>query len=600
MMNIDLKKQTRVIKENLFSSPVSTLLTFLTSYIMISFFRGMFGFATAPDKDWLSVLNNMQLYMVQAYPESDFIRIWICVGLGFVFSGLSVGLWETGEKTSLSKLCLTFSKIIFGIIFLTLIAPTTSVIVSTATGIREQVDVFSYAERIPLLSILLGLLVVFFLLSKINLNFNKSFLVSIYLFVPIVFLWLMKIPTIKLDAENQRVFPDPLMPIANSTKIPWTLIWMSFVAAYLIGIYFKNKKQFKTAVSISWVLLPLLIFSWIFKKPLIDLNELIRNDIPVFIGFLLVGVLTIYFINNKIVEKFYGYYLGLLVIVTLASLFLKVILLVKAGLLLLLLFTVIIPAVSTSAKGKRSLTIVWIVSLTTTAFLLEGGTSTTQIVVPGSSIFGGFSLTWLLAIFGTYVSFPLGVLLALGRNSSLPIIKGVCTGIIELVRSVPYITWLFFASVTMAVFLPDGVEFNLIVRVLIVTAFFSGAYFAENIRGGLQSIPKGQFEAADAIGMNTVQKTSLIVLPQALRAIVPTLVSSIITGFKDSSLVTIIGLFDFLTIGRMVIGNQSIPINFIGHDRENLLFIALVYWIFTFTLSRRSMKFEKRLGLGER
>tara|TARA_E500000081_G_scaffold52268_1_gene55292 strand:+ start:1588 stop:3387 length:1800 start_codon:yes stop_codon:yes gene_type:complete len=599
-MNIDLKKQTRVIKENLFSSPVSTLLTFLTSYIMISFFRGMFGFATAPDKDWLSVLNNMQLYMVQAYPESDFIRIWICVGLGFVFSGLSVGLWETGEKTSLSKLCLTFSKIIFGIIFLTLIAPTTSVIVSTATGIREQVDVFSYAERIPLLSILLGLLVVFFLLSKINLNFNKSFLVSIYLFVPIVFLWLMKIPTIELDAENQRVFPDPLMPIANSTKIPWTLIWMSFVAAYLIGIYFKNKKQFKTAVSISWVLLPLLIFSWIFKKPLIDLNELIRNDIPVFIGFLLVGVLTIYLINNKIVEKFYGYYLGLLVIVTLASLFLKVILLVKAGLLLLLLFSVIIPAVSTSAKGKRSLTIVWIVSLTTTAFLLEGGTSTTQIVVPGSSIFGGFSLTWLLAIFGTYVSFPLGVLLALGRNSSLPIIKGVCTGIIELVRSVPYITWLFFASVTMAVFLPDGVEFNLIVRVLIVTAFFSGAYFAENIRGGLQSIPKGQFEAADAIGMNTVQKTSLIVLPQALRAIVPTLVSSIITGFKDSSLVTIIGLFDFLTIGRMVIGNQSIPINFIGHDRENLLFIALVYWIFTFTLSRRSMKFEKRLGLGER
>jgi general L-amino acid transport system permease protein len=599
-MNIDLKKQTRVIKENLFSSPVSTLLTFLTSYIMISFFRGMFGFATAPDKDWLSVLNNMQLYMVQAYPESDFIRIWICVGLGFVFSGLSVGLWETGEKTSLSKLCLTFSKIIFGIIFLTLIAPTTSVIVSTATGIREQVDVFSYAERIPLLSILLGVLVVFFLLSKINLNFNKSFLVSIYLFVPIVFLWLMKIPTIELDAENQRVFPDPLMPIANSTKIPWTLIWMSFVAAYLIGIYFKNKKQFKTAVSISWVLLPLLIFSWIFKKPLIDLNELIRNDIPVFIGFLLVGVLTIYLINNKIVEKFYGYYLGLLVIVTLASLFLKVILLVKAGLLLLLLFSVIIPAVSTSAKGKRSLTIVWIVSLTTTAFLLEGGTSTTQIVVPGSSIFGGFSLTWLLAIFGTYVSFPLGVLLALGRNSSLPIIKGVCTGIIELVRSVPYITWLFFASVTMAVFLPDGVEFNLIVRVLIVTAFFSGAYFAENIRGGLQSIPKGQFEAADAIGMNTVQKTSLIVLPQALRAIVPTLVSSIITGFKDSSLVTIIGLFDFLTIGRMVIGNQSIPINFIGHDRENLLFIALVYWIFTFTLSRRSMKFEKRLGLGER
>ena len=174
--------------------------------------------------------------------------------------------------------------------FLTIIAPTTSVVVSTATGIREQVDVFSYAERVPLLSILLGLLVAFFLISKINLSFNKSLLVSIYLFVPIILLWIMKIPTIQLDAENQRVFPDPLMPIANSTKLPWTLIWISFVVAYLVGVYFKNKKQFKNAVSISWVLLPLLIFSWIFKKPLIDLNELIRNDIPVFIGFLLIGV----------------------------------------------------------------------------------------------------------------------------------------------------------------------------------------------------------------------------------------------------------------------------------------------------------------------
>ena len=160
--------------------------------------------------------------MVQAYPEPDFISIWICVGLGFIFAVLSVGLCETEEKTSLSKLCLTFSKIVSGIIFLTIIAPTTSVVVSTATGIREQVDVFSYGERVPLLSILLGLLVAFFLISKINLSFNKSLLVSIYLFVPIILLWLMKIQTIQLDAEDQRRVTDPLLPIANSTKIPWT------------------------------------------------------------------------------------------------------------------------------------------------------------------------------------------------------------------------------------------------------------------------------------------------------------------------------------------------------------------------------------------
>ena len=116
----------------------------------------------------------------------------------------------------------------------------------------------------------------------------------------------------------------------------------------------------------------------------------------------------------------------------------------------------------------------------------------------------------------------------------------------------------------------------------------------------MQSIPKGQYEAADAIGMSPFQKTGLIILPQALRAVIPTLVSSAITAFKDSSLVTIIGLFDFLTIGKTVIDNQSIPVNFVGHQRENLIFVAIVYWIFTFTLSRRSMKVEKRLGLGER
>ena len=365
-------------------------------------------------------------------------------------------------------------------------------------------------------------------------------------------------------------------------------------------MYLKDKKRVKNVMSISWFLLPLLIFSWIFKKPQIDMGEVLTGDIPIFVIFFALGLATVLLINNPIFKKYFSLYLGILAVLTIGGLFIGIPMLGKVCLLLLSLFTVVVPAVSTSKEGKRSLIIIWFVALVTLTFLLRGGASETGIVVPGSSIFGGFSLTWLLAIFGTYVSFPLGVLLALGRNSKLPIVRIVCTGIIEIVRSVPYITWLFFASVTLALFLPAGVEFNLIIRVLMVTAFFSGAYFAENIRGGLQSIPKGQYEAADAIGMSPFQKTGLIILPQALRAVIPTLVSSAITAFKDSSLVTIIGLFDFLTIGKTVIDNQSIPVNFVGHQRENLIFVAIVYWIFTFTLSRRSMKVEKRLGLGER
>ena len=596
-----IKKNIKAVQENLFSSVGSSILTIVTSYLVLNFFRGMFGFVMTSDKDWLSVLNNMQLYMVQAYPEDDFIRVWLSVGLTFVFAGLSIGLWRSEDRSNVSVMFDRLFKGGLGLLFFTIVAPTyTSYMGNDGFVITEEV--FSSSSRLSILIPTLVITVGFFVLKnlKINFSYNNSDAVFFYLFVPVALIWVVKLPTIQLDQNRERIIPDPLMPIANSTKIPWTIIFVSFLVSYFIGMYLKDKKRVKNVMSISWFLLPLLIFSWIFKKPQIDMGEVLTGDIPIFVIFFALGLATVLLINNPIFKKYFSLYLGVLAVLTIGGLFIGIPMLGKVCLLLLSLFTVVVPAVSTSKEGKRSLIIIWFVALVTLTFLLRGGASETGIVVPGSSIFGGFSLTWLLAIFGTYVSFPLGVLLALGRNSKLPIVRIVCTGIIELVRSVPYITWLFFASVTLAVFLPAGVEFNLIIRVLMVTAFFSGAYFAENIRGGLQSIPKGQYEAADAIGMSPFQKTGLIILPQALRAVIPTLVSSAITAFKDSSLVTIIGLFDFLTIGKTVIDNQSIPVNFVGHQRENLIFVAIVYWIFTFTLSRRSMKVEKRLGLGER
>ena len=596
-----IKKNIKAVQENLFSSVGSSILTIVTSYLVLNFFRGMFGFVMTSDKDWLSVLNNMQLYMVQAYPEDDFIRVWLSVGLTFVFAGLSIGLWRSEDRSNVSVMFDRLFKGGLGLLFFTIVAPTyTSYMGNDGFVITEEV--FSSSSRLSILIPTLVITVGFFVLKnlKINFSYNNSDAVFFYLFIPVALIWVVKLPTIQLDQNRERIIPDPLMPIANSTKIPWTIIFVSFLVSYFIGMYLKDKKRVKNAMSISWFLLPLLIFSWIFKKPQIDMGEVLTGDIPIFVIFFALGLATVLLINNPIFKKYFSLYLGILAVLTIGGLFIGIPMLAKVCLLLLSLFTVVVPAVSTSKEGKRSLIIIWFVALVTLTFLLRGGASETGIVVPGSSIFGGFSLTWLLAIFGTYVSFPLGVLLALGRNSKLPIVRIVCTGIIELVRSVPYITWLFFASVTLAVFLPAGVEFNLIIRVLMVTAFFSGAYFAENIRGGLQSIPKGQYEAADAIGMSPFQKTGLIILPQALRAVIPTLVSSAITAFKDSSLVTIIGLFDFLTIGKTVIDNQSIPVNFVGHQRENLIFVAIVYWIFTFTLSRRSIKVEKRLGLGER
>ena len=596
-----IKKTAKSLQESLFSSVGSSVLTIATTYLVINFFRGMLGFALTSDKDWMAVLNNMQLYMVQAYPEEDFIRVWLSVGLTFVLVGLSIGIWRSEERVQSSKIFNSFFKGGLGALFFTIIAPTNSSFMGNDGSVITE-EVFSMDTRLGILIPVAIFCAIFFGLRFTNIKFsvNGSDMVFFYLFIPVALIWFIKLPTIQLDSNNERIIPDPLMPIASSTKIPWTVIFVSFLASYFVGMYLKNIKSIKSVISLSWFLLPLLIFSWIFKKPQIDISVVLGSDLPIFGVFLLWGFLVITFVNNSLFKKYYSSYLGVTFLLTIVGVFSGLPMLAKTCLLLIALFSVVVPAVSTSSQGKRSLLIVWAVALVTLTFLLRGGASDTGIVVPGSSIFGGFSLTWLLAIFGTYVSFPLGVLLALGRNSKLPIIRIVCTGIIELTRSVPYITWLFFASVTLAVFLPAGVEFNLIVRVLMVTAFFSGAYFAENIRGGLQSIPKGQYEAADAIGMSPFQKISLIVMPQALRAVIPTLVSSAITAFKDSSLVTIIGLFDFLTIGKTVIGNQSNPVNFVGHDRENLIFVAIVYWIFTFTLSRRSMKVEKKLGLGER
>ena len=182
----------------------------------------------------------------------------------------------------------------------------------------------------------------------------------------------------------------------------------------------------------------------------------------------------------------------------------------------------------------------------------------------------------------------------------MPIFRLIATGYIELVRSVPLITWLFFGAVMFSLFLPQGVEFDEIVLIVMAIAIFNAAYVAEQVRGGLQSINKGQYEASRAMGLTTVQSMSLIILPQAIRAVIPSLVGSIIVSFKDTSLVAIIGLADLLLIARNFVPGQSNPFNFQGLTFQMLFFVAIFYWMVTFTFSRLALRYEKKLGLGER
>ena len=211
-----------------------------------------------------------------------------------------------------------------------------------------------------------------------------------------------------------------------------------------------------------------------------------------------------------------------------------------------------------------------------------------------TSNWGGLLLTLILAVVGIVVSFPLGVFLALCRQSNLPAIRWVSTTYIETVRGVPLITILFMGNVLIPIFMP-GLDINQVLRMMIGITFFSGAYMAENVRGGLQGIPRGQHEAAQAVGLNYVQTTLFIVLPQALRSVIPAIVGQFIALFKDTSLVSIIGLIDLLGVAKSVIANPD----WLGLQAEVYLFAAVIYFVFCYAMSYASQDIETDLGVGK-
>lgn len=208
-----------------------------------------------------------------------------------------------------------------------------------------------------------------------------------------------------------------------------------------------------------------------------------------------------------------------------------------------------------------------------------------------STQWGGLMLTLILALSGIILSLPLGILLALGRRSEIPLVRSVCVIYIEFWRGIPLITVLFMASVMLPLFFPEGVSFDKVLRAMLGIVLFESAYMAEVIRGGLQAIPKGQHEAAMALGLNYWQRMGLIILPQALVLVIPGIVNTFIALFKDTTLVVIIGLIDLL--GVLQLANSDTE--WLGYAIEGYIFIAFVYWLFCFSMSRYSHSLEVKL-----
>ena len=236
---------------------------------------------------------------------------------------------------------------------------------------------------------------------------------------------------------------------------------------------------------------------------------------------------------------------------------------------------------------KPWLALVWLVGLACIGCLMWGGVFGLPAVE--NERWGGLILTLLLATFGAAFAFPLAILLALGRRSSMPAIQGMCVAYIELIRGVPLISLLFMASVMVPLFLPAGVSVDKILRAQIALIAFAAAYLAEVVRGGLQAIPRHQYDSARALGFGYWGETAFVILPQALRIAVPPLVNTFIGLFKDTSLVVIIGLFDFLQTLKVSLNEPA----WTGFGVEAYLFAAAVYFVFCFAMSRYSKRLER-------
>jgi general L-amino acid transport system permease protein len=248
--------------------------------------------------------------------------------------------------------------------------------------------------------------------------------------------------------------------------------------------------------------------------------------------------------------------------------------------------------------GRSALVMVgWLVSLVLTGILLLGFGEEGWLPRVSPGLWGGLLLTFLLALVGIVASFPIGVILALGRRSKLPVLKGFCILFIETVRGVPLVTILFMASIILPLFLPEDVRIDRVLRAMLGMTFFAAAYMAENVRGGLQAIPNGQVEAAKAVGLNGFQTMALIVLPQALRAVIPAIVGQFIALFMDTTLAIIVGLLELLAVGKAVL---ETTVEWKLLNMEVYVFVAALFWIFNYSMSYASRRLEVALGVGER
>ena len=627
----------------------STSLTVVFTLLGLFAYQQLLNFIFSEETNWNSVRVNLRLLFTQAYPESDYHRIWVSLGLVLVLSGVGLGLMKVGRGISMKKIatwCVGWGVLVVLGVFLrqpsVLVGDDGTPLLADADGValaRDGLGALVYLDGSPAPSqglsvvresygdaissrsgwLLIGLVLIG-IAAAIWFGFGdkrrrSTFLPAIPLSIAgigalISTTWWYNWGNYTFSTDEETGVSgfnfEPSVKVAETTRNPWTIMFVVLIVAYVLGRRLRGRafeQHFRGLLILGWFLAPFVTFFAILRGPEFDWAYVAAVDLPLWLAFGIGGAALMWALTKPGIGEV-GRVLAVLVLAIAAFTWIAAFfgwfgMLQKVRLSFLLLGLTALLAPNFIGEARQRLTLVYVWTGTITIFHVMATIINTpsSIEVPTEDFAGGFMVSIYVTVFTLLFSFPLGVLLALARTSRLPIFRLLATVYIEAFRGVPLITMLFFFTVFVNLFLPEGMELALLAAVTIAFVLFSAAYLAENVRGGLQAVRRGQYEASDALGLTTVQRTGFIVLPQGLRVSIPPLVGQAIATYKETSLLAIVGVFDFLRMARDIIPNQP---EFLGERKPALLFICVIYFVGAYAMSKYSQRLEKNLGVGER
>ncbi len=585
-----VKDPVQWMKENLFSSVGNALLTGVFVAVLGGLLWWFVGLVFKDSNDWDAVATNIRLLFSFNYPAEQYIRVWFSLGMLLGAVSLTAAFFDINPSMSVRKLGINASglgatSLIVGvlpatpsgarIVFLIIGALFLAAGVGTLQAVDEPHKKF---VSFPTMLLTFGLSVV-------------------------AFAWL--VPIGRNEFANGAVIDEG--GFANpSTKIPWTIMM-----AILVGVYFLARavkpmlpvKPVQTFLITFWVAGPAFLIFLVLRDPTFDYDRVLKVDIPWAIGFAVVGGAILYWLTKPMLGEIGRLVavalLGVAVLNWVAAFFgwWSMLQKTRVSFLVLALFALAAPTFAGEKSARVRYVGAWVAVVALGHWLITGINTTSTLDIAAPPFLGGFTISLVIFYYVMLVSFPLGAIMALARTSTLPIFRVMATVYIEFIRGIPLITVLFFFSSMVSLFLPNGMDLSELAAIFIGYTLFSAAYVAENIRGGLQSVRRGQFEASDALGLTTSQRTIFVVLPQALRVSIPNLVGQAIATFKETSLIFIVGAFDFLRVANVSIASQP---DYLGQNLVGLLFVSAVYWVFAYSMSRASRSLETKLGVGSR